>query len=143
MDFVIRSATESDAAWIKQLYKTEKQFIGDFNQYQVWKQYITGTGPNKFIVIGQSAFCHYKYSVRYDAYVIEEMAVDASCKGLGIGKHIVQAMIQKAQRNRKKLIVKCNVENASANMFYERCGLRNSGYTYTKNRNRKQNVWTI
>jgi len=142
MGIIITSAKEEDAIWIKQLYKDEKEHIGDFNLFYVWVNYIGGTGTSKFIVIGKKAFMRYRWSVQANSYIIDEMAVGSLFKKEGLGKHLVQSMMKKAARENKKLTVKCNATNDAANQFYERCGLQFEGEYYTKNRGTKQFVWT-
>jgi GNAT superfamily N-acetyltransferase len=142
MELIIRSASESDASWIKEIYKKEKEHIGSFDLFMVWQNYLKKTSNNKFMVIDDIAFCHYKWSPRANSYVIEEIAVREDFKGKGVGKFIVTAMMSKAQREGKKLTIKCNDTNTSANLFYEACGMKLDGICFTRNKGTKMRKWT-
>jgi hypothetical protein len=51
-------------------------------------------------------------------------------------------MMSKAQREGKKLTIKCNDTNTSANLFYEACGMKLDGICFTRNKGTKMRKWT-
>ena len=53
---------------------------------------------------------------------IEDVVVDASCRGQGVGKQLIEALMQWAQdKGCYKVILDCAEGNAG---FYEKCGMR-------------------
>lgn len=53
---------------------------------------------------------------------IEDVVVDASCRGAGVGKQLIEALMQWAQdKGCYKVILDCTEGNSG---FYEKCGMR-------------------
>jgi GNAT superfamily N-acetyltransferase len=142
MEYKVKSATQEDAAWIKDLYKQEKKHIGSFNLYQVWENYLAGIGPHRFIKVDEVAFCNYGFSVRKNCYVIHDIAVHLDHKGKGIGGFILEKIAAKAHREGTTLMLKCNFDNEEGNAFYKRKGMKLERVNWTK-AGVKQNVWRI
>jgi ribosomal protein S18 acetylase RimI-like enzyme len=142
MEMQIRSATKDDALWIKQIYKQESKNLGSFNLFQVWEKYLTGGAPNKFIAIGNYAFCNYNYSVRKKCFVIHDIGILNEYKGKGIGKFIVLKIAEIARRRGTYLMLKCNCDNVEGNAFYQKIGMKNNGICLTK-KGAEQNLWII
>lgn len=142
MQLIITSATEQDADWIKAIYKQEKEHLGSFNLYQVWDNYLSGKGVNRFSKIEDIAFCNWGYSVRKQCYVIHDIGIHADHKGKGIGKFFVYSIAEVARRKQSYLMLKCNVTNENGNKFYEAIGMKLKGVNYTKN-GQEQNIWIL
>jgi GNAT superfamily N-acetyltransferase len=142
MELQIRSASKDDAEWIKKIYKQESKNLGSFNLFQVWDKYLTGEAPNKFIAIGNYAFCNYNYSVRNKCFVIHDIGILNEYKGAGIGKFIVLKIAEMAKRRNSYLMLKCNCDNVGGNAFYEKIGMKNTEKCLTK-KGVAQNVWKI
>lgn len=142
MQLKIRSATPDDADWIKAVYKQEKEHLGSFNLYQVWDNYLSGNGRNRFSVIEDFAFCNWGYSPRRNCYVIHDIGVKANHKGSGLGKQIVLAIADLARKKNSYLLLKCNQSNERGNQFYEAIGMKLQTIEYTK-KGQPQNVWTL
>jgi glucosamine-phosphate N-acetyltransferase len=56
---------------------------------------------------------------------IENVVVDKNCRGKGVGKKLIEYLIEKAKfKNCYKVILNCEEHNAG---FYGKCGLRETG----------------
>lgn len=84
---------------------------------------IVGTGS----IIIEVKFSHYDESRKETFGLVghvEDIVVDAQCRGLGIGNRIVQALVDHARSmGCYKIILDCKESNAG---FYERLGFRQS-----------------
>jgi GNAT superfamily N-acetyltransferase len=136
MELILRKATIEDLHMIKQIYKNEKEHIGNFNRFMEWNRYIQGNKISfTFVVVDGMAFCRYGWSVRYKHFVIYEIGVLPEHKRKGISRFILEQLP-------RPLMLKCNEDNKVGNSFYKSCGMTLSVKTQTK-LGVKQNIWTL
>jgi len=65
------------------------------------------------------------------AAVVEDVVVDMSCRGQGIGRRLMQdALARAAARGCYKLALSSNLRREAAHRFYERLGFERHGYSF-------------
>jgi RimJ/RimL family protein N-acetyltransferase len=132
----IRLARESDEDFIKQIHKESKEFIGSFNLFYSWDDYLKRQTKYLFYVIEGKAFMRYGYSKMLKCYVIKEIAVKNEFKGTGCAKALFN-------HTKRPLYLTCNTDNKKANEFYSRMGMKFKGEKTSKNGKFKMNVWVM
>jgi ribosomal protein S18 acetylase RimI-like enzyme len=68
---------------------------------------------------------------RRPAAVVEDLVVDVSCRGQGIGRRLIEdALARAAARGCYKLALSSNLRRDAAHRFYERLGFERHGYSF-------------
>lgn len=130
----MRYAKPQDEPWLKKLYAKNKKEIGSFNLFMSWDNFIKGKRGHFFFVIPNVAFIRYHWMSKYQANVVQEIAVAEDHKGRGYGKELLDNVPL-------PVLLKCNADNDSGNAFYKAVGMRKSGQCATK-KGVLQNIWT-
>lgn len=133
-DVKIRLATKDDEFTIKRFYKESKNEIGSFNLFFAWDDYLSKKSPYNFYMVEHKqeivGFMRFGFYKRLNSYVVKEVAIDLTKRGMGFGKIFMMKMP-------KPIYLTCNDDNASGNAFYESIGMVMSG----KKKNKSQK-WT-
>lgn len=118
-----------------ELYKRYEKELG----YVVKNVILDGMKRGEFLMVYKDGVCVgvCNYHIKKGKVgVIYEVAVDDSCRGMGIGLELVN----RVRRRCLMLQLKCPIDNES-NKFYERIGFKKVGVI--KGKKRELNVWRI
>lgn len=64
--------------------------------------------------------------------IVEDVVVDESARGTGIGKRMMEFVMREAARaGCYKLVLSSHLDRTGAHAFYERLGFRRHGYSFT------------
>lgn len=134
-NLTLRKATAQDEQWIAKVYKESKKELGSFNLWQCWEKYLNGKSHETFTVLSNCAgFVRWGYSKKYQSYIIQDIGVLSEHRGKGYAKLLLDSVP-------KPLMLKCNMDNANGNAFYQKIGMNQAGETATK-KGVKQIIWT-
>lgn len=98
-----------------------------------WDNYLKGKPGHHFKIIRNIGFVRYHWMNKYQANVIQEIAVAQEHKGKGYGKELLNFVPT-------PMLLKCNADNDTGNAFYKACGMHKAGECSTK-KGVKQNIW--
>lgn len=113
---VIRGAVPEDQKWVAKLFDANKSILGNVSGGTVFWRWKTGGSANeRFVVIPELAFCHYR--IRKDGTrFVYEIAVAQEAKGKGLGRKLMEYVGRPVE-------LKTDVASEESNAFYRRLGL--------------------
>jgi ribosomal protein S18 acetylase RimI-like enzyme len=137
----IRKATEKDIGCIKLIAAANKDAIG----FVLRPALMEAIQRNELIVaVARNGrvlgFVNYHHR-RDKQTTIYEICIKAKHRGLGIGSHLIQALVEESKAlGKKKILLKCP-ETLQANQFYKKLKFEN--ITKEDGKKRKLNIWQI
>jgi PhnO protein len=137
---VLRNATLSDLHRIYELICELEQNEMPFQQFeQIYSHNINDenvhyivAGDNEQLVAFGSVHIQRLLHHSERAAEIHELVVRDCYRGQGIGRRLINKLIEISQQNECELIeVCCNRKRVDTHKFYEQCGLNKSHYKFT------------
>ncbi len=115
----VRALQEGDRPWVAGVYSANKHLSGAF--YWSWQEYWKRprSPQHQFLILevdGQRAgLVNFKFSKKYDAWYVKEIAVATEFKRRGLGRELMAAVPL-------PVILKTDEDNPESNAFYKKLG---------------------